>query len=803
MALPVVLLLLALLVASGTAFLTFALGGSRSTMAAAMQLRAESAASAALEEAGAILSSAIRHDAFLVLCTTGTPPYHFIGDAGPGVAGDPGILLTPLFSGGLATIGPPASSPFLRWDELATTAILRPFGEDAAASVRWIPLIEPDTGYTNARYAFWIEDLAAFLDADSVANKNGPQGTHRRGDGTNPNEIAAFTIFEPRAIADSTTQDDLLVDNRGRLPTAESLRGLFETSELSERFVANLGEDEEPDLIPFGHGYPDQGTGKADINALIHHRDIAGFIGHMRKNLPEFENRRGGMADPDEYLGTLAACIIDYADNDGDPTLHHTCRGIDNYPLLNEMFDRYAWVSGAGPAVNVEVTTYIELWNPTDKPATGTITFCNRNRHAIVINGHQEFSDAGPWTTRVALPPNGFEVLKFPKASYSFDTGRPVAAPLWFVETTASNYELQWNGVPVDTARGGLQRTAGSLRPGQGNRKWKGHSAPALDYSNGQYGDPRASSLVTAWIYANDYDRNSSWGGRNIRRGIRNPNYAEVDLTRWPDGGHNSSPGVAPGNDGTTPDSLTRPMAQPDLAPVHISNLGRLEQISELGHIFDSAQWASLHGDGVPSSTAAGGFTLRIGRPEFGAFDKAGMRARQLLDIFSVRRTRATRGLININTATRESLRALAAGLVFERDRVLAPPPGLPNRGAVEQGGAFADAVIASRPFLSTTELAAVTNQWGPFFGNTNQWPHDPPAFWNDSAAEECFARIHDLTCVRSRNFRVSVVAEALDVNGSCRATSRKVFQLFIRPDRDESGRLLHNTPEIRYAARY
>lgn len=509
------------------------------------------------------------------------------------------------------------------------------------------------------------------------------------------------------------------------------------------------------------------------------------------------------MADPDEYLGTLAACIIDYADNDGDPTLYRACRGVDNYPLVNEMFDRYAWVSGAGPSVNIEVTTYIELWNPTDKPAAGTISFCNRNRHAIAINGLQQFSDSGPWTTRVALPPNGFEVLKFPKASYSFDAGRPVASPIWFVETTESSYELLWNGMPVDTARGGLQRTAGSLRPGQGNRKWKGHSAPALDYSKGQCGDPRASWLMTAWIFANDYDRNSSWGGRNVRRGIRNPNYAEVDLTRWPDGGHNSFPGVAPGNDGTTPDTLTRPMAQPDLAPVHVSNLGRLEQISELGHIFDPAQWVSLHGDGVPSSTAAGGFTLRIGRPEFGAFDKAGMRARQWLDLFSVKRSRATRGLININTATRESLRALAAGLVLERDPALAPSPGMPNRGAIEQGGAFADAVIASRPFLSTAELAAATNQWGAFFGNTNQWPNDPPSAWNDSAAEECFARIHDLTAVRGRNFRVSIMAEALDANGSRCAMSRKVFQLFIRPERDGSGRLLHNTPEIRYAARY
>ncbi|HPA16691.1 MAG TPA: hypothetical protein PLU30_03010 [Verrucomicrobiae bacterium] len=804
LALPIVVLLLALVAATGTAFLASALHASRSAMAAANLLRAESAAVVALEDAGAVLSSAIRHDGFLVLRTgDGGPPYYFIGDADPAVAGDAGVLCTPMFSGGVTTIVRAGTSPAAQWDGVAPGALIRPFAREDTIRVDWIPLVEPDTGRTNARYAFWIEDLAAYLDADSVANTTGPGDTHLRGDGSDLSEVAAFTVFEPAAPVDSTREDDLIAKYHGRLPTADSLRGLFEKPALATNFVVNLGDDDEPRIIPFGSGYAHAGAPMADLNALIRARDVPAIAGHIRKHLPLFESRRGGMAPPDDYLGIIGACIVDYADADGDPTVGDGFRGLDNFPLVNEMFDRYAWVAGAGPDVDIEVTTYIELWNPTNKRAVGSAAFRNRNRHAIAINGVRVFSDAGPWHAPVDLPPNGFAVLAFPTARYRFDAGRPVASPLWFRETTASSYELSWNGIPADSARGGLQRTAGTLRPGQANRKWKGHSAPALDYRAGQVGDPRASSFIKAWVFANDYDQNSSWGGRNVRRGIANPDYAAVDIGRWPDGGHNSQPGTLPGDDSRAPDTLPLPPGEPALAPTHISNAGRFAQASELGHIFDPAQWSNLDGQGMPSPDSGGGFTLRIGRPEFPAFDRQGMRARQLLDIFSVAPSRPTRGLININTATRESLRALAAGIVLRRDPALVDAPALPNRGTAEQGGAFADAVIACRPFLSTVDLAAITNQWGPFFGNTKQWETAAPATWSDAAAEECFARIHDLTAVRGRNFRVSVLAEALGPDGSRCALARKVFQLFIRPERDGSARLLRNTMEIRYAARY
>src|SRR5437762_8250293 len=147
-----------------------------------------------------------------------------------------------------------------------------------------------------------------------------------------------------------------------------------------------------------------------------------------------------------------------------------------------------------------------------------------------------------------------------------------------------------------------------------------------------------------------------------------------------------------------------------------------------------------------PSSRGAGGHTLAIGRPEFSMFDQPsatcptcgnGTRAWQLLDVFSAKTANTnftnTAGLVNINTASRDVLRSLAAGILQNRDPAiqptslqgnLYPPTGNAAQPAnVQQADKFADAVINSRPLLSTAALSAIRDSQGrPFFGNPNQY---------------------------------------------------------------------------------
>src|SRR5207245_6243006 len=116
-------------------------------------------------------------------------------------------------------------------------------------------------------------------------------------------------------------------------------------------------------------------------------------------------------------------------------------------------------------------------------------------------------------------------------------------------------------------------------------------------------------------------------------------------------------------------------------------------------------------------------------------FDQNGMRAWQLLDVFSansgLNSTTNTAGHVNVNTASRDVLRSLAAGVLQNRDTVIQPdslqnslyPPTVSS-----QADLFADAVINSRPLLSTAALSAIRvtppggSQPEPFFGNPHQY---------------------------------------------------------------------------------
>jgi hypothetical protein len=459
-------------------------------------------------------------------------------------------------------------------------------------------------------------------------------------------------------------------------------------------------------------------------------------------------------------------------------------------------------------------------------------------------------------TLTVTLP-GGVFILPFPGQINVFNWGPtpPDAnATITFPNSSTDNYfVLYWNaggsttnqGI-ADSANGGLQRNADATgmqqnyytppaRPDPTKNVWRGNPMPPNDNTSGQFGDPRASWYITAPWPAADYLTSSYWWGAN----------PQMVPLNWPDSGHRlSGTGTQPSDLGQTPCdivSCSSPTPPPNPSPdpkkvisrLSTSNTGLLASVAELGNVWDPAQltYAVVNPGGalpdipdtaVRSTIGAGGHTLAIGRPEFSMFDQNGMRAWQLQDVFSSKTSNNnftnTAGLVNINTASRDVLRALAAGILQNSDTGI-QPPSLANNlypptsaaasaptASVQQADKFAEAVINSRPLLSTAALSAIRDSQGtPFFGNPNQYQGDyntntPPTEWNDPGREELFAKIYNLAATRSRNFRVFVTGQSLDKNGNIQSTVTKVYHVLINPTRDPTtGAIQSQQVQIKY----
>jgi hypothetical protein len=264
-----------------------------------------------------------------------------------------------------------------------------------------------------------------------------------------------------------------------------------------------------------------------------------------------------------------------------------------------------------------------------------------------------------------------------------------------------------------------------------------------------------------------------------------------------------------------------RPTINQNKAPARISNEGEYRSLLELGNIYDPIQWRPRWDAGTETVASVenkwrnlGGnlddptamvsdpqyvvpSTLRIGRGEYARFDQIGQRASQLIDLFTLETSVTTRGRINIKTASREVLRALGAGITISADPLIEPAdlrgdnklfgPFLEN-----QGDLLADAIILSRPFISPAQLSNLKiEQDGirtSFFGNIEMWSEGGPVRWLDTAAEEYFRKLFELTTVRSRNFRVYVSGEALKPDGTVISRVNRVYQLAFEPLRGDDG---------------
>jgi hypothetical protein len=340
-------------------------------------------------------------------------------------------------------------------------------------------------------------------------------------------------------------------------------------------------------------------------------------------------------------------------------------------------------------------------------------------------------------------------------------------------------------------------------------------------------------------FYINDnqdqitYSTGSSFGGRNVRGNIAtNNNYSQVSVPFWPDGGQNSPAGTSAGNNQPTAVALATYSNAP---PGRISDAGSYSNVCELGAVLDPIQWRdstfrttggfgsetnggqwtllTTNTTAVPDNRFGGGTTLRIGRSEhprfaftnYGGGDPVpnmGMSAAALLDLFRVGSADsgsfAGGGKINLNTAPRPVLAALAGGVTLTNDPAIAPSNGPANTNMIN---AFTQGVVRFRqtyPFYSPSQLSFISTNYGvgTDWSTASNWINSTVfatnagaglagvTAVNDAGREEWFSKIYGLSGVDSLNFRCYVIAQLTDVNGNPRgAPYRKYYQIYTAPN--------------------
>lgn len=927
--------------------------------------RAELAASAGLEDVRHLLTTETANDNFIILQSTFHEP---VRDADPPPLPAPHLFIAratrdgdqanyhyiPLFSTHHSPqphdptrLETPELEPFFdlinsQHHEFSTL----PYQDHVRAA--WIP-IHDDQDRLVARYAYWLEDLQAKVDPALAGNLNGPNQTHARATWPFPTpglsetaeasaseQIALYAIAPDATSMNQGTLAKTFIQNRKLLITpgstlaaagivpplireAGSGRLADPTSRAVEESLATGSRPYfEQALVPFAQGiHPNVfGSPKLNLNRLIAIggddavTEMADFI---RTALPEFETRKGGF--PEDYLKTLAANAIDYADPDCDSTVRPgEYRGLDSHPLLSEIILQIAYqgseIRDGQRGLKFKLKLFAELHNPTSQPTdlgnarlsyevslpiepigsgTGSPPFDSAlllddprfSTHELVKIDDQYWTPELP----LKLEANQYLTKTFAEVSYWIELGNaseniPDGTPFGLIEQRgASGVSLMWNNRIVDRASSmirqqglvvsyytdsnGVRRKTGGFEVKSGfnassDTKTKS-SIPALWYAQSprrhyNMGDPRIGYyLRNASLDESTYPENSSPNRRNIRLQIYRSDaahkpkaYARVLPSEWPDGGHNAPVGTwTPGTTETTEPTAARfdlphTVEMAESAPQAISSRGRFYSASELGRIFDPvmhvptfdnpAHTTSLVQNGLmppgiswpavnisqPSDFHGGGNTLRIGRPEHPAFDSTshrGMHAAMLLDLFHAGQPHSPdaderegplvriAGHVNLNTASREALRAMAAGLLT-MDPALAEqlqpnhdssmhPPIAPLTLAAPQStleaDRIADAIIQSRPYVSPAQLAFVRETDGTqIFGNRQLYDKNERIEWSDAAAEEIFARVHESATVRSRNFRVWIVAQAVNTRADgtieVLAETRKSHTLFADP---------------------
>jgi hypothetical protein len=745
--------------------------------------------------------------------------------------------------------------------------------------VSWVYLTNP-AGQTNARFAYWVEDLSGKLDL-SVVGANltditGDDFVVKRPTGTNPAEIALWSLFDTNAKSaqeaiNGVAQVNQIISarNAGTLLTPATSR-LLQNSQVTTNMLADLAvglrhDTNELDLIPLGFGYADQGKPKYNLNTNINAVAIGSIPDIINRNLDQF-GTRGGAMSASAYLQNLSASIIDYADTNSTPTVGGgnppTYRGTEAMAWPNEVYTRVEFIGrtnvGADFEFRVGVKHAVEIWNLSDKQVeAGSSNWIYENLDIPLAVGNGNWTNnlatvdpnnpptRQPFTNTVTLKPNSFGLLQTDTRVFKFlvptNVTTNTSPRLEFPAVgNSSNYTYSYylDNQIVDATPGGRFRPSVNTNLQVGEKFFPICSAAAYGTGSGGTpnlagGDPRGQLFILKPSMRFKWTEVTP-GGRNQHPQMEGEAGKVDPATIWPDGGHSSADTLGAYAASDDFDAYTNATGNPDHWLQRANDSGRFNSIVELGYIFDPIQWqdpANSPYKGVDSAAwtnlasatatafdgACGRNSLRIGRPEHTKFAVDGLRAVQLLDIFAVgAKTNIAAGAlinsipgrININTATTNTLRALAAGVTHTNDAALkknGSETGASFVPTAEAVSAFVNGVTnfrATQPFFSPSQLAVISNVAG------STWPQNAifgnPKLdsntieWNDAAAEEWFAKVYPLATVRSRNFLVHAVGEALDVaNGKTITTVLQSYQIYMRPQRNGAGSVTNSAPVL------
>ncbi|MEI7929351.1 MAG: hypothetical protein WCH40_12430, partial [Verrucomicrobiales bacterium] len=594
----------------------------------------------------------------------------------------------------------------------------------------WIPLTDKK-GQLIARYAFWVEDLQSRVDARTAGNIK-DAGAHNRygwkladtsnypkfpAPGLNPapssldkqgrdrepplDQVALYILDPASTAKDTSSLDNSMIalrTNPNVVPFLDSLltpdstlafAGLKppltrdatgrlvdpKARSIEENLTASLQPYDELAVVPFASGLDMSVAGKTKLNLnklLTKPADTAvdEMSSWIKSGLPQFDTRKGGF--PDDYVKTLSANAIDYADKDTTPTLKAGAyRGIEAYPLVSEFLMRMRWedikTENGRKYAYISFSIYVELWNMTDQeiaPAQGEVSYETKIKGGVGVNSF-DFGDpavirnpsivtaspsalsesAGvfwaPFTLATPLKPNEYRVVKVTQVNYKIDGGRAtdtIASPV-FLDGDDGNgsgvvsYKMKWDGKLIDQARGLLRRNLASINYPSGARQKTRANVPSLSHKRGTSfidgpGDPRISFYNLSPQDANAYPGNYSPNRRNIRwdsiyKGDQTKIYGRVLPAEWPDGGHNSEYGsntFATTDESVSPDDprffMGLPIPKAEEAPQRLSNRGRFFSATELGRVYDPVMWNA----GVPSGTGTSWPDVGLGATSSGDY---------------------------------------------------------------------------------------------------------------------------------------------------------------------------------------